>query len=289
MAEVEGGTPITALALDPSPATTACDWPVAYVDCAGACSAWENWPEAERATAQAWFEAQAVDLLHGWTGRVFGVCEAEIRPCRDAGGTAGDGQSTFWGRGPGYDPTFPRAGGGSRWQPVLIRGEWFNIGCGCLSACGCSDSGADVLAIPGPVTAIDTITIGGEVIPPSAYRVEHGRLLRRLDGGVWPASQSPEFVIRYSRGIPVPVGGQVAAGRLACELALAACAPDDCALPERLQTVSRQGITVGVSLTGEDWRDTGIWSIDSWVQSMTIPRSFASVRSVDVRPRHPGY
>lgn len=298
MSEIEGETPPTfgALALDPFPATTACSWPVAYVDCKGGCEdVWGNWAEGERAAAKAWFEAQAVELLWEWTGRIYGLCDVIARPCRDDCDGGRDGSSTFWGRGPGYDPTFPRAGrgpGAGGWMPVMIRGEWFNVGCGCLSACSCGISGAQMLHLPGPIDSVQQVTIDGEVLPPTAYRIDNRRTLIRTDGGTWPSCQdllAPStdentFEVQYRRGLPAPVGGQVAAGRLACELALMACDSDECALPERLQTVSRQGITVGVALTGESWHDTGIWSIDSWVAAVTRPKSFASVRSVDVRP-----
>lgn len=298
MAEVEGEAPVMAsLALAPSPEVQTCGWAVVYADCGGACDTFEKWPEGEREAAQAWFEAQAIDLLWNWTDRLFGVCEVTVRPCAEGCGGA-DGSATFWGRGPGYDPSFPRAGRGGTstggWTPVLIGGKWMNVGCGCISACRCSIDGAHALSLPGPVQSITSVRVDGEIVPPSAYRVDNQRLLVRLDGDTWPSCQNmllgPDqpgtFEVVYERGVPVPVGGMVAAGRLACELAAAACGDEECGLPERLQTVTRQGVTVGVSLTGEAWHDTGIWSIDSWVDSIVKrPRGFASVRSVDVPVR----
>lgn len=380
------------LALPPVPPTQACGWPVSYLDCSGECAAYEKWPEDQRAMAQAYFEAIAADMLWNWTGGVFGVCDVEVRPCRqDCAGAAAWG-STFWGRGPGFDPGFPRlgGGGGGAFYPVLVSGQWFNITCGCAGACRCDPSGPAVLALPGPIQSVTTVTIDGEVVPPSAYRVSNGRHLIRTDGGVWPRCQdmnkpggpryepvviqnptntitatrsgqvvqllieptalfqggnfagnlpwlsktgasatprnsagnqvghfainaglpgitgssgpgflpftviyetadapgpgdySDTFVVDYQRGIPVPVGGQAAAGRLACELALAACDDDDCGLPERIQTITRQGLTVGVNTSDTAWEQTGIWSIDNWVTSVNRPKAFASVRSVDL-------
>lgn len=299
MAGVEGEAPsVAALVLDPPPDSSTCSWAVVYADCAGGCEAvWDKWPEGERAAAKAWFEAQAIDLLWNWTERLFGVCPVTVRPCREdcAGASA---TASFWGRGPRYDPSFPRFGTGGMttggWMPVLIGGKWMNVGCGCVSACRCGLDGAHAISLPGPVQSVTSVRVNGEVVPPTAYRVDNQRLLVRTDGETWPACQNllaeptedDTFEVVYERGVPVPVGGMVAAGRLACELALAACGSDECDLPERLQTVTRQGITVGVSLTGESWHDTGIWSIDSWVSSITRrPRGFASVRSVDVPVR----
>lgn len=281
---------------------SSCTWPVSYADCSGACSAYERWPEEpaegqmDRAEAQALFEAQAIELLWETTGRVFGVCEIEVRPCRS--GCAGDESSTFWGRGPGFDTSFPRQGGGSSWRPALIRGEWTNITCGCLTGCSCSPDGARSLALPGPITEIVSVMIDGALLDPSAYRVDHARLLVRQDGGEWPACQDMSvggdqpgsFVVKYKSGVAVPVGGQIAAGRLACELALAACKDSSCALPKRLQSITREGVTVGIALTGQNWYDTGIWSIDTWINAVVKrPRGYASVRSVDVPVGPRGY
>jgi hypothetical protein len=271
-----------------------CSWPVSYADCTGQCDAYDRFPDAEAAQQQ--FEAMAIELLNAWTFGLFGVCPVAVRPCRSDcdGGKAWF--STFWGRGPGYDPGFPAQGGGGigtgGWVPVLIGGKWFNMSCGCLSTCTCGITGGTALRLPGPIQEVTEILIDGEVLDPAAYRVEHQRVLLRVDGGTWPQCQDllaevgdPDtFQISYSRGVPVPVGGQVAAGRLACELALGACDDDSCALPERLQTVTRQGISVGVFTDADSWKQTGIWSIDNWVSAMNIPRPRATVRSVDVAP-----
>lgn len=273
-----------------------CSWPVSYVDCSGECSAYEAWPEDQRAQAKALFEAWAVDWLGNWTNGLFGVCSTVVRPCRDDCAGAPSPSSTYWGRGPRYDPGFPRHGvstGGSSWVPVLIGGRWFNMTCGCLGTCSCALDGPTVLALPGPIQAVERVTIDGIALDPSTYYVRNARYLIRTDGGVWPACQdmlAPDdapgtFVVTYDKGVPVPIGGQAAAGRLACELARAACNDDDCALPERLQTVTRQGITVGVFASEEAWKQTGIWSIDNWVSSVTQPKPFASVRSVDIPVR----
>lgn len=289
---------MASLALDPSLIDTqTCGWPVVYSDCGGACDAYEKWPAEEREAAQALFEAQAIDLLWNWTERIYGVCETTIRPCRnDCGGA--DGSSTFWGRGPGFDPGFPRQGSGGTstggWTPVLIRGVWKNVGCGCTGSCRCAIDGAHALSLPGPIQSVTRVTIDGEDLPETAYRVDHKRLLVRIDGGTWPACQDMTreptdentFEVVYQRGVPVPVGGMVAAGRLACELALDACGSEECSLPERWQSVQRQGISITAALSNEKWHDTGIWSIDNWINSINErPRGFASVRSVDVAPR----
>lgn len=290
----------------PTPAAAevgeACDWPVSYADCSGECAAYENWPAESRAEMQAAFEQMAADLLSAWTNGLFGVCPTVIRPCTsDCGGP--NPSSTFWGRGPRFDPPFPRAGTGGfgtgSWVPILLNGAWSNLTCGCAGVCSCSMEGPTSLALPGPVQSVAGIRIDGVPLPPDAYRVASNRWLIRTDGGVWPAcqnlladaSEEGTFEVTYLRGIPVPTGGQIAAGRLACELALAACNDGACALPARLQTITRQGITVGFMDTFEGLQDghTGIWTIDAWIASVTRPKSTATVRSPDLPAPRRGY
>src|SRR4029079_4332301 len=109
-------------------------WDAIYADCSGAaCSAYEEYEDP--ALAQAIWEAVASDLLWNWTGKVFGVCEVTVRPCQSDCAGADSWRSTYWGRGPLWDPTFPSAGTGPRgaapWFPVLVGGQWHNVYCGC--------------------------------------------------------------------------------------------------------------------------------------------------------------
>src|SRR3546814_20637846 len=57
---------------------------------------------------------------------------------------------------------------------------------------------------------------------------------------------------------------------LAVERAKAACNDKSCGLPRRVQSVTRQGVTVAVldAFDNIDEGHTGIWLIDSWVASV---------------------
>lgn len=288
-------TAFDAPSLPPTPEGETCPWEAIYADCGGECEAFDKWGD-DAAQAQALFETVATDLLWNWTNRVYGVCEETVRPCQSGCSESFTGWSTFWGRGPGYDPTFPAAGAGPGgsvpWYPVLVSGRWFNITCGCAGTCQCTPAGPTVLSLPGPVQGVTEVRVDGAVVPPSAYRVDRKRWLIRTDGGVWPRCQNmladpavdaDTFEVTYMRGIPVPAGGRVAAGRLACELALAACGDSSCQLPQRMTTMTRQGVTVGFADTYEDLKEggTGIYSIDTWVASSTRGTPYASVKSID--------
>lgn len=267
--------------------TGPCEWPIAYSTAEGCgCEPIETLdPETREA-----IEQMAVELLWSWTGRRLGLCETTVRPCRYE--CLDNFGSTFWGGAP--RALVPRVAG---WVPALIRGEWFNVGCGtCPGECSCAPDRLTSIQLPGRVESITRIVISGEVLSPSAYALRDG-VLYRTDGGSWPfcqdAAADPEkpgsdaWEVRYRKGYPVPKSGQLAAAKLACELARAACNDEDCALPQRVQSVTRQGVSVAVLDSFEDVQDgrTGIWLIDSWVASQNAPRTpRPQVFSPDLRP-----
>jgi hypothetical protein len=212
-------------------------------------------------------EEMAGRYLWAWTGGVFGLCPLEVRPCLGAC----NAHSTFW------------DGGLSVW-----------VNCGVCGKGSCTCKMLNSVALPGPVDSIESVAVDGVLLPTSAYVVYDNRFLVRVDGGEWPRCQdlgqpatAPDtWLVAYTRGIPVPQGGQIAAGILACELAKAAAGASSCQLPKRIQSITRQGITVTLldPFEGLDDGRTGIWMIDSWVASATKPPKGGSVRSVDVSP-----
>jgi hypothetical protein len=181
--------------------------------------------------------AAATEILYALSGRQFGLCAVELRPCRRdcAGGAIPAG---WWEYG-----AWPR--------PALINGAWYNLGCGgCAGGCSCTTLEEAVL--PGPVHDIVQVLVDGDVLDSSAYRLDNNRLLVRVDGGVWPACQNlaaattetGTWAVTARFGQPVPVMGQLAVGELAAEFAKACVGDDDCALPKPVQQIARAGITM---------------------------------------------
>lgn len=259
-----------------------CSWPIDYSACGG------GLPEplaSLPASGVATFEEMAATYLWDWTGRKYGQCEVTLRPCRQE---CWEGRSTFWGGSGG--PL------GTPFTPVLIQGTWYNVGCGtCGDTCGCST--AESLRLPGPISSVQQVQIDGEVLSSLAYRVDNRRFLIRQDGGRWPTCQNMNLAdgaddtwsITYTKGYAVPKGGQVAAGLLANELAKAACNDKSCGLPRRVQSVTRQGVTVAVLDAFDDIDEghTGIWLIDSWVASVVRrPRKMRVLSPDRMPPRY---
>lgn len=257
-----------------------CDWPVSYAGCSN-CGPIEQMPVEEKTI----FEQMATEYLWRWTEQQFGLCELTVRPCRQ------DYQgSTFFGGAPSYLP-----GSSAPWSPALVNGRWYNVGCGCGDSCGCDSP--TTISLPAPVSEVVSVVIDGVVLDSSAYRVDNSKWLVRLDGEGWPLwndMSSPSgsgtgaegtWEVTYLRGSEVPVGGQIAAGILASEFAKSACGKD-CALPKRLQSITRQGVSIGVLDTFDDIEvgHTGIWLVDSWVASIRKAPRKSRVASPDLRP-----
>lgn len=243
-----------------------CDWPARF-DACGALPEGQEVPATLAGLPDSGesFIQMARDYLWRWSGQRYGLCETTVRPCAEP---CTAGVSTF-----GTPP------GTRRWTPVLVGGQWFNIGCGrCGDTCGCGDGAT--LRLPGPIASVGLVTVDDEPLPPGSYYVQNHTVLIRTDGRGWPDCG---VEVTYTRGTPVPTGGQVAAGVLAVELAKAACDDSTCALPKRIQTVSRQGVTVAMLDSFDDVErgHTGIWIIDSWLASVTKAPTVSRVLSPD--------
>lgn len=230
----------------------------------------------------------AQSFLNNWTGRVFGLCELSVRPCkRDCK------PSTYFGFAGIPSPTFTNR----PFLPVLIGGEFFNITCGksgCKQTCGCGGklNQTSEISLPGPIDSIVEVLVDGEVVPDDAYRVDNRFFLVRTDGDDWPTCQDltldvtevGTFEVTYLRGTPVPPAGQLAAAILAEEFAKSTLGRD-CELPQRVQSVTREGVTVAVldSFEGLERGNTGIWLIDSFVTSVTNSPRRSRVLSPDTK------
>lgn len=135
-----------------------------------------------------------------------------------------------------------------------------------------------------PVTKIHTVrNRAGQVIDPSKYYlVDHG-VLQAQPGVAWGPCN---LEVTYSYGTEPPTMGKMAARTLAMEFAKLWNNEDDCALPQRVTSISRQGISYTL-LDNQDFLQemrTGIYAIDLFLKS-TNPdkaRAKAKVFSPDV-------
>lgn len=188
---------------------------------------WSTLTPAEQDSAA----AAASYVLWAATGRRFGLCPVTVRPC---------------GRTPCNDNIGGYFWSWGVWQPYIVNGLWYNCVCGDLCTCGARCR----LYLPGPVASISSVTLDGNLVDPSTYRVDDGRwLVRTGDGNCWPESQNFDrdsgdgtLIVSYTRGEPVPAILLNAAGRYACEWAKS-CQGLPCQLPGHVVSLTRQGTT----------------------------------------------
>jgi hypothetical protein len=261
-----------------------CAWPVDT-------TCLDGWPDdpADWTPQHVTAVEMATEMLWRRTAGRFGLCPELIRPCRRR--CTPDGYGTgflFDRRGFPVDP----------YQDD--RGRWFNVGCGCR-ATDCSCSPLCIIELPGPVNSVVTVKINGLVV--DDYRLDRrpgkARLIRTGDA-CWPTCQDltlPDteqgtFSILYMRGLAVPAGGIRALGSLANEI-YRQCTHQKCRLPDRVKSVTREGLTFDVFDPGE-WLDqglTGLRDVDTWLRSVN-PHQHTQppgVFSLDIDPAPTAY
>lgn len=180
----------------------------------------------------------ASQLLWAMTGRQFSCCTTTIRPCRkkcDDVCCVGEA----WG------------GGGYPWIPVMLGdGSWTNISCDCRDGCSCTK--LSEIRVPSPVCSIDEVVIDGVIVDPTTYRVDNFNKLVRLGSDVWPScndltkedTEIGTWSVTLTYGNQIPEFVRMAAAEMAFEIIKNCTSNPNCKLPQRLQTVTRQGTTM---------------------------------------------
>lgn len=223
-----------------------CDvWPVPE-----ACSYGIPAVPAARTPLQVHAMAVATEILWRLTAGIYGLCTLTVRPC-------------------GCRCT------GTGWVPFQqLDGSWINVVCGCESQCGCCY--VCELELEGPVASVTSVKIDGVALNPSEYRIDNGNMLVRTGDNIacWPQCQKlglPDtqvgtFSVTYSKGLAVPVGGQMAVAALAAEI-VKACTAGPCQLPARVQEVVRQGERITLINDVDTLRSglTFIPEVDQWL------------------------
>lgn len=254
------------------------DWPVIIPD------GEKEWWDTQDKELQDLAIKAAVGFLWNWTNQRFGTNDVTLRPQRCPDGKANT-----------YDGSLPRVGVITGIFPIAISNdEIYEMTCGNCSTpvCGCVGS-TNSLILPGPVEEVLALFINGEEVDTKSIAVYTRSIVTRLDGGdlfpkVNPLNNSPcNWEITYKRGVPVPAGGQLAAGAFAVEILKSLTDDKTCKLPRNWQQATRQG----TSITRQEYDPelvkmgvTGLWLVDSWVQSVTLPKRRGTVRTPDFNP-----
>lgn len=243
-----------------------CNWELNTSCCPG----WDDYDPAIQQAATAF----ATEVLWALSGRQFGPCPTVVRPCMRCV------DQTYRTYGVWMDGYSNGAVGPMWWPYIDSGGVWRN--CGCAGTCCCVPSSEVWLPGPVPVGGVTEVRVNNAVVDPAQYRLEVGQdgliWLVAQNGRVWPecqdfnqpaSSATDTFVVTYQRGIPVPVGGQLAGGLLACEYAKL-CTGAACALSPAATTITREGVTFEV-LTASDLTQKGLTpmpQVNQWILSV---------------------
>lgn len=216
------------------------------------------------------------------TGRRYGLCELTVMPCNPLP------RERLYQAYPVEWSAYGDSGSGAVFPYLGAGGEWRNAGCGI----GCACTAACEVGLDGPVASVSQVTVDGVVVNPDVYEVHNRRLLVRIDGECWPTcvvygAEVPGFTVTLERGEPVPPAVQAATELLACEYAKS-CVGGACVLPERMSSLSRQGISVTLAEETDDVFKglTGIPLVDRVVAAENPGRlhSRPQVISPDLHP-----
>lgn len=225
--------------------------------------------------------AIASDILFRLSGAQFpGSCQEVVRPC----------SQSCWGQYLEGTATFVNPFAHSDGFPYSYNlGRW-----GWDRQCGCGLISEITLGVPN-LYSVQAVYIDGSLLPASAYQIQDNNYLVRVDGEVWPACQDLSgdyltdentFAVIFRYGLEPPPSGVRAATVFAKEL-VRSCLGLSCALPERVTTITRQGVTMALAdpMTYLDNGKIGLYEVDLFLGAVNpnkLQRS-AQIFSPDIR------
>lgn len=121
-----------------------------------------------------------------------------------------------------------------------------------------------------PVLSVQSVSVDGVLLDPSQYSLRNNAYIVRTAPHQWMLSPTSEITVTYKHGARPPVAGRAAATRLANEIILWYLGDNRCALPERITSVSRQGVSYTI-LQPMDFisqGNTGIYAVDSFIAAV---------------------
>lgn len=249
--------------------TVVCSVWATHVDVTADYSAFADDADADEACAV------ASDILFLLTGsRWPGVCHAEIRP-----------QAQF------------RQSERATWMQSVqgARSQYGWCSCNRGRAWGCNS--LPEIRLPHRPVDPDSIVVTLDGAAFTDFTLLDGAWLVRTDGNGWPCCQRTElpltedhtFGVEYDHGAGPPLGGVRAAASLGFQLLAGWRNNSACKLPQRIQTVTRQGVSMTVLDPLNLFKDglTGVPDVDLWVASVMVgnKRRPGTIGTVGKMPR----
>jgi len=131
---------------------------------------------------------------------------------------------------------------------------------------------------------VSSVIEGGTALAPTDFWVINKKYIQKRDNTPWLLDLGVE--ITYRSGVNPPEAGRQAAIILANQLIAAETDPENCQLPQRVTSVSRQGLDFTL-LDPQDFLEqgrTGIYEIDAFIKASNPinARKKPRVFSVDI-------
>jgi len=183
-----------------------------------------------------------------------------------------------------YDPYLRASGSRLNYTPALINGQVENIPMGGLSAShhdflGDGTTSYSRVRLRGrKVIEVHNLRDDqGNIIDPDTYYLADHSTIYGTPNAKWT---SANVEVTYTYGTPPPASGRAAARILATELVKLYANDDSCALPQRVTSIVRQGVTYTV-LDNQSFIDelkTGIYAVDLFLKAVNPDKARARSR-----------
>jgi hypothetical protein len=184
-----------------------------------------------------------------------------------------------------FDPYFRTAGSGHKYLPTLIEGNVQNLPVGRdlrvygNDYLGDGTSSRSRVRLRGrKVIKIHTLRDGsGNIVDPNKYYLADHSTIYASPSANWTPTN---VEVTYTYGTQPPTAGRAAAKLLAIELVKSYEGDETCALPQRVTSVARQGVSYTV-LDDQDFIDnmrTGLYAVDLFLKASNPDKARARAR-----------
>jgi hypothetical protein len=184
-----------------------------------------------------------------------------------------------------YDPYLRSGGSRYNYYPVLIGGSVQNLPLGSIDRNSHHDFQGDGTSSYSRMRLRGRKVIrihnlrdqNGNIIDPNTYYLADHSTVYGTPDAKWSPSN---IEVTYSYGSPPPTAGKAAARMLATELVKLYEGDDTCALPQRVTSVNRQGVSYTV-LDNQDFIDelkTGLYAVDLFLKTANPDKARARSR-----------
>lgn len=148
-------------------------------------------------------------------------------------------------------------------SPALINGNMYNLP-------RFAEGNRNLRLRQTPVRSVSAVFHLGRELDPSEFSLRNNSYLVRQNALPWVLDPLNELSVTYSYGTPPPAAGKRAAIRLANELILSDKGSGACALPERISSVNRQGVSYTIMDPQEFIANgkVGIYEIDLFLAAV---------------------